>query len=157
MFRAAFLAVSACVCLPSSLVYTTTEYGSIRTTWPFSRRSAATWDSYNTTITEGTHGRSFGAVPDLTFYWLLGSMQILMTKYIVSDPQIMGGSPVIKGTRVPIEVILQLLKQGYPLEVIQEDYPHIPLQTLSAAVDEAIQVVNNTLHAKRVSQTQASS
>jgi uncharacterized protein (DUF433 family) len=69
----------------------------------------------------------------------------------------MGGSPVIKGTRVPIEVILQLLKQGYPLEVIQEDYPHIPLQTLSAAVDEAIQVVNNTLHAKRVSQTQASS
>lgn len=96
-------------------------------------------------------------MPDLTFYWLLGSMQILMTKYIVSDPQIMGGSPVIKGTRVPIEVILQLLKQGYPLEVIQEDYPHIPLQTLSAAVDEAIQVVNNTLHAKRVSQTQASS
>ena len=80
-----------------------------------------------------------------------------MTKYITSDPQIMGGTPVIKGTRVPIEVILHLLKQGYPLEVIQEDYPHIPLKTLSAAIDEAIQVVNSTLHAKRVSQTQTSS
>ena len=80
-----------------------------------------------------------------------------MTKYITSNPQIMGGAPVITGTRVPIEVILHLLKQGYPLEVIQEDYPHIPVETLSGAIDEAIQVVNMTLHAKRVSQTQTSS
>jgi uncharacterized protein (DUF433 family) len=80
-----------------------------------------------------------------------------MTKYIVSDPQVMAGAPVIKGTRVPIAVILHLLKQGYPLEVIQEDYPHIPLPTLSAAIDEAIQTVNNTLHAKGLSQTQTSS
>ena len=79
-----------------------------------------------------------------------------MTKYLSADPQIMGGTPVIKGTRVPIAVILHLLKQGYPLEVIQEDYPHIPLHTLSAAIDEAIQTVNTTLHAKRVSQTQTS-
>ena len=77
-----------------------------------------------------------------------------MNQYIVSDPNIMGGAPVIKGTRVPIAVILHLLKQGYPLEVIHEDYPHIPLETLSGAVDEAIHVVNTTLHAKNVSQTQ---
>lgn len=76
-------------------------------------------------------------------------------KYISSTPDIMGGALVIKGTRVPIEVILHLLKQGYPLEVIQEDYQHIPLETLSGAIDEAIQVVNNTLHAKGISQTQA--
>ncbi len=75
-------------------------------------------------------------------------------KYITSTPDIMGGAPVIKGTRVPIEVILHLLKQGFPLEVIHDDYQHIPLETLSGAIDEAILVVNNTLHAKRVSQTQ---
>ena len=74
--------------------------------------------------------------------------------YITSTPDIMGGAPVIKGTRVPIEVILHLLKQGYPLEVIHEDYQHIPLETLSGAIDEAIQVVNTTLHAKGISQTQ---
>ena len=74
--------------------------------------------------------------------------------YITSTPDIMGGVPVIKGTRVPIEVILHLLKQGYPLEVIHEDYQHIPLETLSGAIDEAIQVVNNTLHAKGISQAQ---
>ncbi len=75
-------------------------------------------------------------------------------KYITSTPDIMGGAPVIKGTRVPIEVILHLLKQGFPLEVIHDDYQHIPLETLSGAIDEAILVVNNTLHAKRISQTQ---
>jgi uncharacterized protein (DUF433 family) len=75
-------------------------------------------------------------------------------QYITSTPDIMGGAPVIKGTRVPIEVILHLLKQGYPLEVIHEDYQHIPLETLSGAIDEAIQVVNNTLRDTRVSQTQ---
>jgi len=76
--------------------------------------------------------------------------------YITSTPDIMGGAPVIKGTRVPIEVILHLLKQGYPLEVIHEDYQHIPLETLSGAIDEAIQVVNTALHAKGISQTQTS-
>ena len=74
--------------------------------------------------------------------------------YITSTPDIMGGAPVIKGTRVPIDVILHLLKQGYPLEVIHEDYQHIPLETLSGAIDEAIQIVNTTLHAKGVPQTQ---
>jgi len=81
-------------------------------------------------------------------------MHAAMAKYITSDPHIMGGAPVIKGTRVPIDVILHLLKQGYPLEVIHEDYAHISPETLSGAIDEAIQVVNSTLHAKRVSQTQ---
>jgi len=75
-------------------------------------------------------------------------------KCITSTPDIIGGAPVITGTRVPIEVILHLLKQGYPLEVIHEDYQHIPLETLSGAIDEAIQVVNNTLRDMRVSQTQ---
>jgi uncharacterized protein (DUF433 family) len=76
------------------------------------------------------------------------------TSFITSDPQVMGGAPVIQGTRVPIEVILHLLKQGYPLEVIHDDYPQIPLEILSGAIDEAIHVVNTVLHAKRVPQTQ---
>jgi uncharacterized protein (DUF433 family) len=50
-----------------------------------------------------------------------------MGKYIISDPDILGGTPVIKGTRVPIGRILFLLKDGYTLEAIHEDYPHIDL------------------------------
>jgi uncharacterized protein (DUF433 family) len=70
-----------------------------------------------------------------------------MGKYISSDPDILGGTPVIKGTRVPIGRILFLLKDGYTLAAIQEDYPHINLQTLSNAIDEAIESLNTTLHA----------
>ena len=41
-----------------------------------------------------------------------------MSKYITSTPDIMGGAPVIKGTRIPMEVILHRLKEGYPIEAI---------------------------------------
>jgi uncharacterized protein (DUF433 family) len=73
-----------------------------------------------------------------------------MRKYIISDPDILGGTPVIKGTRVPIGRILFLLKDGYTLDAIQEDYPYIDIKTLSAAIDEAIDALNSTLHAKKV-------
>jgi uncharacterized protein (DUF433 family) len=79
-----------------------------------------------------------------------------MNTFIISDPQIMGGEPVIIGTRIPIAVILHLLKQGYPIEVIHDDYPQVSLKTLSGAIDEAIQVVTTTLHAKTTAQTQTS-
>ena len=75
-----------------------------------------------------------------------------MTKYITSTPDIMSGDPVIAGTRVPISRILFLLKEGYTLEAIHEEYPHIPLDILSGAIDEVIAVIKQTLHAKKVSQ-----
>ncbi|MBU4016586.1 DUF433 domain-containing protein [Patescibacteria group bacterium] len=73
-----------------------------------------------------------------------------MGKYIVSDPDILGGTPVIKGTRVPIGRILFLLKDGYTLEAINEDYPHIDMKTLSGAIDEAIETLSAKLHVKKV-------
>ena len=73
-----------------------------------------------------------------------------MGNYIISDPEILGGTPVIKGTRVSIGRILFLLKDGYTLEAIHEDYPHIDIKTLSAAIDEVIEDLNSNLHAKKV-------
>lgn len=73
-----------------------------------------------------------------------------MHKYIHSDPNILGGTPVIKGTRVPIGRILFLLKDGYTLEAIHEDYPHIDLPTLSHAVDEAIDAFNTARYAEKI-------
>jgi uncharacterized protein (DUF433 family) len=76
------------------------------------------------------------------------------SKYIISDPQIMGGAPVIKGTRTPIEVILYRLKEGNSLEAIHEMYPWITVDTLSGALEEVIHTVTTTLHGKKVSQAQ---
>ena len=42
------------------------------------------------------------------------------------DAQIMGGTPVIYGTRIPVYVILELLQADYSLkEIVEEIYPHL--------------------------------
>ena len=67
-------------------------------------------------------------------------------KYIASDSAILSGTPVIKGTRIPIEVILYRLKEGYPLEAIHDMYHWVDIKTLEGAIDEAIQAVTTTFH-----------
>jgi uncharacterized protein (DUF433 family) len=72
-------------------------------------------------------------------------------KYISSTPDIMGGAPVIAGTRVPIEVILYYLKDGYTLDELQEMYNWVDRQTLEGAIDEAISYIGKALNAQKVS------
>ena len=71
-----------------------------------------------------------------------------MSKYIISNPNIMGGEPVIKGTRTPVEVILYRLKEGNSIKAIHDSYPWIDEQTLSGAIDEITQLVKTTFHTK---------
>ena len=61
---------------------------------------------------------------------------VTMSKYISSTPDIIGGAPVIKGTRTPIEVILYRLKEGNSVEAIHTMYPWIDVHTLSGAIEE---------------------
>lgn len=75
-----------------------------------------------------------------------------MKKYIVSDPNIMGGAPVIKGTRIPIDVILNRLKEGNSVKSIHKMYSWVSLDTLSGVIEEAIQTISSRLHAKKASQ-----
>lgn len=56
--------------------------------------------------------------------------------YISSKPDIMGGAPVIAGTRVPIEVILYRLKEGKTLKDIQKMYPWVELKKLEGVLEE---------------------
>ena len=44
---------------------------------------------------------------------------------IVSDPEIMGGTPVFAGTRVPVRILFEHLEAGDPLEVFLEDFPSV--------------------------------
>ncbi|KJR41611.1 protein of unknown function DUF433 [Candidatus Magnetoovum chiemensis] len=44
---------------------------------------------------------------------------------ISSDPAIMLGKPVIKGTRITIELILRKLAEGMTFEELLEAYPHL--------------------------------
>lgn len=48
------------------------------------------------------------------------------------DPKKMGGKPVIKGTRIPVHFILELLANGWSLEDILENYPQLTREDLEA-------------------------
>lgn len=51
---------------------------------------------------------------------------------IVSDPTVMGGEPVIRGTRIPVATIAAYLDAGRTAEEIFEDYPSLPLDGIDA-------------------------
>ncbi|MFL5091800.1 MAG: DUF433 domain-containing protein [Xanthobacteraceae bacterium] len=49
------------------------------------------------------------------------------------NPEIMGGKPVIRGTRVPVELILRKLGAGLPPAAMLRDYPRLTLDDIRAA------------------------
>ena len=60
---------------------------------------------------------------------------------IIVDPRIMVGKPVIKGTRITVELILRLLAQGQTIEEILKSYPHLERQDILAALEYARELV----------------
>jgi len=53
---------------------------------------------------------------------------------IVSDPTVMSGEPVVRGTRVPAQTIVAYLRGGYDARQIFEDYPSLPVDGIDAVV-----------------------
>ncbi len=53
---------------------------------------------------------------------------------IVVDPQVLVGKPTIKGTRIPVYLVLELLEAGKSIEEIIEDYPELQPADIKAAV-----------------------
>ena len=52
--------------------------------------------------------------------------------YIQADPEILLGKPVIKGTRLSVEFIIQRLANGWTTEQILENYPQLTKEALQA-------------------------
>ncbi len=59
-----------------------------------------------------------------------------MSKYIVSNPRILGGAAIISGTRLPVVVVLQRLKEGFTIDEIHDQYPHVSTETFAAVLEE---------------------
>ncbi len=64
---------------------------------------------------------------------------------ITIDKRVMGGHPVIKGTRVPVRTILHLLSQGCTIEEVLEDYPFLTRDDILAAQAYAADVLERVL------------
>jgi uncharacterized protein (DUF433 family) len=52
---------------------------------------------------------------------------------IVSDPDIMGGTPTIRGTRITAQAVLGRIEAGDTIDDILEDYPYLDRETVEAA------------------------
>ena len=62
---------------------------------------------------------------------------------IVSDPAILNGKPVIAGTRISVELILEKLGAGESVDDILADYPHLTREAILAAIRFAGQAVRS--------------
>jgi len=48
-----------------------------------------------------------------------------MSDIIESNPEILGGKPIIKGTRIPVALIYELIGLNYSINEILVEYPHL--------------------------------
>jgi uncharacterized protein (DUF433 family) len=60
---------------------------------------------------------------------------------IVSDPKLMMGNPVIAGTRVTVELVLEKLGSGKSIEAVLESHPRLMREGLLAALRFAAQAL----------------
>lgn len=56
---------------------------------------------------------------------------------ILSDPDIMGGTPVFAGTRVPVQTFVEYLEAGDPLDEFLLDFPSVSRQQAVAVLELA--------------------
>lgn len=61
-------------------------------------------------------------------------MQLNWQERINADPKIMFGKPVIKGTRIPVELILEKLALGESMEYLLKAYPRITREDIAACL-----------------------
>lgn len=65
--------------------------------------------------------------------------------YITYDAEILNGKPVIAGTRISVEFIMELIASGATVDDIAKEYPHIPVNGIREAVVYAAESVKNEI------------
>ena len=71
------------------------------------------------------------------------------TALIQSDPSVMMGKPVVVGTRITVELILEKLAAGETVEQILEAHPRLTRESISAALVYAAPTNDPRNHTKR--------
>ena len=64
---------------------------------------------------------------------------------ITSDPSVLGGKPTIRGLRISVSDILDLLASGADRREILEDYPYLEDGDITAALEYASRSANHTV------------
>jgi uncharacterized protein (DUF433 family) len=64
---------------------------------------------------------------------------------IIANKNILGGKPIIKGTRISVEFILELLASGVSEDEIIQDYPHLTRDDIHACLEYAAHAMKNEI------------
>ncbi len=60
---------------------------------------------------------------------------------ITRDPEVLGGTPVFKGTRVPVDTLITHLRAGASLDAFLDDFPSVRREQAEALLDLAKEVL----------------
>ena len=60
---------------------------------------------------------------------------------ITVDPLVMTGNAVIRGTRIPVDMVVRMVAQGIPEQDLLREYPRLTAQDIRAALTYAAEVV----------------
>ena len=65
---------------------------------------------------------------------------------VISDPEILGGTPVFIGTRVPVRIIFEHLEAGDSLEVFLDHFPSVSRELAIQVLEDAKMALVHDTH-----------
>lgn len=60
--------------------------------------------------------------------------QHAISSHITRNPEILGGKPIIRGTRIAVDLVVDWVTSGVRIEQIVEDYPNLTREDIDAAL-----------------------
>ncbi len=64
-------------------------------------------------------------------------------KVITSNPDVLGGEPVFRGTRVPLRALIDYLEGGDTLDIFLDDFPTVTREQAITALEQAKDALSN--------------
>jgi uncharacterized protein (DUF433 family) len=68
---------------------------------------------------------------------------------IVSDPRVLGGEPIVRGTRIPVEVVLEQLALDPDPKALFLDYPRLTTEDVRACLEFARSLIEKEKHRRQ--------
>lgn len=64
-----------------------------------------------------------------------------MKQRIIIDPAILGGKPIVAGTRIPVDLVLEKLAKNTDVAILLQDYPRLTREDVQAVLTYASDVI----------------
>ena len=78
-------------------------------------------------------------------------MKMVEEERIVIDGKILGGKPVIKGTRIPVYLIVEMVANGLSIKDILKEYPELSEEDVKAALRYAASLLKRETYHEEIS------